>query len=212
MAAYVKCELAVWYDVKKTVQKDITEANRSRLKEGVEFGLLAQIYFGSATFFDDEGYCQVDILYRNENGKYDIVEVKSNSQIKEYHLHDVAFQYKIISQQLEIENVYILHVNHHYRRKKGRLSKKFFLLDNVTEKALELAKTINLGEISEQLNEEFPPNCKIGVQCEYGWDCGYKKHCISKLNQWGKSDFDSGIDLESKDKINRSWKDCVSEK
>lgn len=34
MAAYVKCELAVWYDVKKTVKKDITEANRSRLKEG----------------------------------------------------------------------------------------------------------------------------------------------------------------------------------
>ena len=214
--AYVKCELAAWYDVKKTVKKDITEANRSRLKEGAEFGLLAQNYFGpatvikfrrnkqammeetqialshgveniaEATFFDDEGYCQVDILHRNENGKYDIVEVKSNSQIKDYHIHDFAFQYKIISQQLEIENVYILHVNNHYRRKKGRLSKKFFLLDNVTEKAQELAKTINLVEISKRLSEEVPPNCKISTQCEYGWDCGYKKHCISKLNQWEK--------------------------
>ena len=99
---YLKCPKMLWYNT-HGYERVISENAQRTLDNGIEFGIMAQSYFGDhvvvergvskpmteqtreflengesniaeATFAAKGGYCQVDILHKNENGNYELLQ------------------------------------------------------------------------------------------------------------------------------------------
>lgn len=70
------------------------------------------------TFITDSLSCRSDILVKNDDGTWDIYEVKSSTEVKEDHLFDVAFQRTCIEQAgIRIARTFLVHINSSYVRR-----------------------------------------------------------------------------------------------
>ena len=119
--------------------------NKSVLDNGTKVGELARLYFGNcelvgfdanknemvdrtkklmetadniaeASFCYESLFCSIDILHRNDDG-WDLVEVKSSTEVSEIYLEDVAFQYYVLTMcEVPVKGVYILYIDNTYVR------------------------------------------------------------------------------------------------
>lgn len=62
-------------------------------------------------------FARADVLFPNQDGTYDIIEVKSDTKVKDEHIPDVSFQ-KYVFQKAgyNINKCYLLHINNDYVR------------------------------------------------------------------------------------------------
>jgi hypothetical protein len=68
--------------------------------------------------FEADGItCIFDVLELNEDGTYDLYEIKSSTSAKKEHEHDLAFQTIVLEKSgLNINNIFVIHVNNEYVR------------------------------------------------------------------------------------------------
>ena len=91
-----------------------------------------------ATFLEDKFYCKIDILRPSNNG-FDVFEVKSSSNSKPKHFEDLAFQKMVLEKKgLKVNSYNLILVNGDYKLKDELNLKKFFKVEDVTEKILKL--------------------------------------------------------------------------
>lgn len=87
----------------------------SRTKQVLDAGAKA-IFQGRLEV--DDMTCIFDVLTRNENGSYDLYEIKTSTSVKPEHEHDLAFQVQVLEKSgLTIESIYVIHVNNAYVRR-----------------------------------------------------------------------------------------------
>lgn len=104
-----------------------------------------------AGFQKDNLFARIDILNPTEDGKWDIIEVKSGSNIKDYNLDDVAFQrYVCESTGLKIDKCFILHLNKNFV-KQGRIDVDKLLFQEDVTKEVDLASKY----IGERISNMF---------------------------------------------------------
>lgn len=120
---------------------------------------------------------RVDILKNNFDGTWDIVEVKSTTELKEEHLDDVGFQlYVLRNAGVKVRNVYLSHINNEVR---------FPNLDDLfTDNDLTQAAEAHLPVVEEKvrhflriIQEPTPPAQQIGRQCANPYGCEFKDQC-----------------------------------
>ena len=70
-------------------------------------------YIYEATLGTETGeYCAVDILRNNDDGTWDIIEVKSTTRPHDYHIIDASFQRYVFTQcGVKIRNCFMLTLN-----------------------------------------------------------------------------------------------------
>jgi hypothetical protein len=86
-----------------------------------------------AAFQHDGLYCAVDILHKNGDG-WDIVEVKSSTELHDIYVEDMAFQYYLLTKcGMDIKNVFNMHLNRYYVRRGELDLKELFILEDCTE-------------------------------------------------------------------------------
>lgn len=87
-------------------------ARTARTQAAIDSG--ARVIFGAA--FEAAGaYCIVDVLERNDDG-WTLIEVKSASSVKEYHLPDVAVQVHVARRAgLSVTRAEVMHLNREHR-------------------------------------------------------------------------------------------------
>ncbi len=103
-----------------------------------------------AGFFFKNCFSRADILEPVEN-EWDIIEVKSGTDVKDIHIHDLSFQKFIYeSNGLKIRKCFILHLNNEYVRKGDLEIQKLFVKKDVT---FEVNKEIRF--IDERIEEMF---------------------------------------------------------
>ncbi len=79
-------------------------------------------------------YARADILVPSGKNEWDIVEVKSSTQVKEDYLEDVSFQkYCYESAGLKINKCFVLHINNQYIRQGKIEPKELFVKAEITE-------------------------------------------------------------------------------
>ncbi len=94
------------------------------IDEGVE-------YIYEATFVFENLLVMVDVLKVTPNG-VEIYEVKSSTKVKTINLHDVAFQYYVLSQEgYEIKKAFVVHIDSHYVREEVLEVDKLFSFTDV---------------------------------------------------------------------------------
>lgn len=139
-----------------------------------------------ATFMKNGLLCMVDILRvepgsaASEHPAVHIIEVKSSTEIKDYHLTDVSFQLWLLEEcGLDVKSVSLMYMNKEYVRNGELDVQELFVVEDVTEKARELAlgvpQTARMLEIIRDDPNE--PGISIGNHCDDPFTCGYKGWC-----------------------------------
>jgi hypothetical protein len=104
-----------------------------------------------AGFVYNGGFARVDILEPVGRDAWDIIEVKSSTEVKDVNLLDLAFQAFVYDGSgLNIRRCYLMHVDRDYVRRGPVDPRKFFKLADVTKDVSVLSR-----EIEPQLEDMF---------------------------------------------------------
>ena len=78
---------------------------------------------------DNGDYCAIDILRNNKDGTFDMIEVKSSTEPKDYHIVDLSFQYYVFSGKYKIRDCYVMTIDNTYvRHGDSQFLKSFFIV------------------------------------------------------------------------------------
>lgn len=136
-------------------------------------------------FVRDGFLAAVDVLELTTDGKYNIYEVKSTSDVdKKTHYHDLAFQVNLLEKfGIKIKKAFVIHLNSEYVRAGDIEINKLFTIADVTEEVEDLKESVEQEmrqALSYILQEEEPAG-----YC----DCVYKgrsNHCSTFNHSNGK--------------------------
>ena len=135
-----------------------------------------------ASFKVNNLYSRADIL-KPAGKKWDLIEVKSSTKLKEVNLHDISFQRYVYEKAgIKIRKCFLMHINNQYIRK-GKISpRKLFNIQDITKEVDEISKGIEdrIKSILKIISEE-KPNTKISKDCKKFYECGLKGNCHSFL-------------------------------
>lgn len=78
--------------------------------------------------------CIVDVIEKNGDGSYDLCEIKSSTEVKDDHIHDLAFQTLVLEGAgIRVGKITVVHVNRAYVRKGEIDISEFAMREDVTE-------------------------------------------------------------------------------
>jgi hypothetical protein len=140
--------------------------------------------FESAFTFDDVKI-RVDILHRNDDDSFSLIEVKSSTSLKEEHIPDIAIQlYVLNGSGLKIRQSIILHINSDYVFEGGDYDlDQLFILKDVTIQVTQYQTQIPLllKNIRQPLHKEEIPKIDVGPHCTKPYDCTFYDYCHRDL-------------------------------
>ena len=141
-----------------------------------------------AAFFYDDVRIRVDILQRVGDGRWNLIEVKSATSVKEVYLPDVAVQYRVLSGSgLEIGYAGILHLNSKYVHHGPKLElADLFSFSDLTEPILALQPELpsKLAEFKEMLAAQNPPQITPSRHCLNPYPCEFWDHCTAEMPEF----------------------------
>ena len=113
-----------------------------------------------------------DVLRKNEDGSYDIFEVKHSEKINSAIAWDLAVQYYVCKHKLHRINTFNVVT---------RVNETEFL---VVDKKEELEEKLDIVSAHikefEEILQGFEPNIPMGEQCENPYPCDFRKYCMMK--------------------------------
>ncbi len=125
-------------------------------------------------------YSRADILLPADKDRWDIIEVKSSTQVKEENIHDVAFQrYCFEKAGIEIRKCYVACIDNQYIRKGNIDPGGLFKKVEITAEAEEAGRVIEerLEEMLDIAGKKNPPEISIGRHCREPYACPLKDKC-----------------------------------
>jgi hypothetical protein len=139
-----------------------------------------------AGFSTNRGYARLDVLNPVRGGKWEIVEVKSGTSVKDPNWDDVAFQrYCCEGAGVTITRCHVVHIENTYVRRGDVDPSKLLIKEDVTETVRE--KTIGLeGRLAEMLRLiglRTCPRVDIGPHCDSMYGCPLKEACWKHVNE-----------------------------
>jgi len=139
-----------------------------------------------AAFIYEDIRIRTDILHRNANGAFDLVEVKSSASVKEEHLPDLAIQlYVLEGCGVPVRKALLLHINKGYVYQGGNYDfQELFTPADVTERVQRhVTETLPdaLAEMRRTLISPTSPLNAIGPQCTRPYTCPFYSHCHQYL-------------------------------
>jgi hypothetical protein len=143
-------------------------------------GTLSRKPLFEAAFKYKNAYARVDILNPVGKTKWDIIEVKSSTQVKDVNLHDLALQWYVYSGSgLSLNKCYLMHINNQYVRKGEIDPKKLFVQEDVSDQVLEYLPQVEdkLEEMFEVIKKKSFPRIPIGPHCSDPYECPLTEKC-----------------------------------
>ena len=125
-------------------------------------------------------FARFDILNPAGEDEWDLVEVKSSTEVKEVNYNDVSIQYYICAGAgLKIRKCVVYYINNQYVRKGEIDPKQLFASSDVTAEALAGQADVprNLAEIRAVIGQKAQPDIPIGPWCDDPYECILKDHC-----------------------------------
>jgi len=139
---------------------------------------------GPVTLFEatvqvDGVLIRADVLIRNDEGRYRLIEVKASTSVKEYHLNDCAIQLWVLEQLgLDIERVELAHINNQFVYGGDGNYDGLFVFADVTGEARTLQSSVPrlIVEMRDVLSGP-EPEIGMGQQCTKPFECPFIDHC-----------------------------------
>ena len=160
-----------YYEIEKTIE----ESQRA-------LALRKPIF--EAGFRYKDAFSRPDILNPVGNDAWDIIEVKSSTEVKDVNLNDLAVQWYIYEGSgLRIHSCSICHINNKYVRMGEIEPRKLFAIEDVTAKVKILLPDVenDLKQMQKTISLLKCPEIKIGPHCDVPYECPLKEKCWAFL-------------------------------
>lgn len=225
----VQCPKMLWMGKNMPEVFDDSVVNQAVLDRGNEVGDLAMGLFGEfveipfgnlgemikktdeliasgtpviteASFAFGGLFCSVDILLNRGGGHVSFIEVKSSTHLTDIYLHDVAYQYYVLTGLgYTVEKVSLAHINSGYVRHGALDLWQLFTTEDLTEIAREKQPEVaeRVAFLTQYMANADEPECPIGGQCFSPYECGYFGYCGRDLPRPNIFDV-GGIQLRTK--------------
>ncbi len=153
--------------------------------ELVNCPLDSRVPIFEASFLVDGRYCRVDVLVPADDGtpRWDLVEVKSSTRVRDVNVNDVAFQCDALTRAgIELRHLYLMHVNTAYVRGEEFDAHEYFHLENITERAEAVLPYVPAA-VDRMLDIVTgpDPDIPIGARCKSPYTCPLMPHCWAVL-------------------------------
>lgn len=208
----IQCKKMLWLEDNKPNEK-CEVSNDSILENGTFVGTIAKDLYGEhidihfdfnkekmivdtrealkqdtvvvteASFQYEDNFCSIDIL-RKVGNEFEIIEVKSSTDLNGIYLEDVSYQYYVMkSLGYNVIKVSIAYINNKYVRHGELDIQQLFKIEDVTDYAIINYDKIreNILEINHYMQRIEEPNETIGIQCFKPYDCPYFQYCTKHL-------------------------------
>jgi len=178
-----------------------------------------------AGFMFDRLYSRADILQPIKKDTFDLIEVKSSTEVKDENIDDVTFQkYCYEKSGIKIRKCFLMYVNNEYIKKGDIKPQDFFKKEDITLNVNERIEWIDekIKEMFKVIDSKDIPNTKINLCCKDPYECPLLDDCWSFLPEpnifnlyYGKKKvlfelFESGVkvvsDIPSDFKLNDKQK------
>ena len=167
---------------------DCSPKSPSQYQKMIEF-TAAQIETGTNVLYEalfqfNKTLVIIDILVKDELGKYHAYEVKSSLKLSETYYEDASLQYFVIKNSLpDLESISLIYLNQDYVLEDTIEIAELFKIENITNSAKDRWNAIE-NKINAQLlaleNEEIP-NLSIGQHCFLPYDCEFIGYCWQNI-------------------------------
>ena len=138
-----------------------------------------------AGFIFDGVRIRVDILERLDDGKWNLIEVKSSTSVKDIHLPDVAVQYHVLKGKgLDIDRVILMHLNNQYVYDGYNIElEQLFCHSDMSKKAMIYKNQVPalLGNFYDMLARPEQPKIKPGRHCKNPYECEFWEYCTKDM-------------------------------
>ncbi|WP_332445697.1 DUF2779 domain-containing protein [Dehalococcoides mccartyi] len=137
-----------------------------------------------AGFSNNRLYCRVDILNSVGEDEWDIIEVKSTNEVKDEHLHDVAFQRHCCQLAgLKIKSCHVMHLNRDYSKQGEINPNQLFVTEDVTDRLSEYTSGLEerIANMLEVISSGNCPEVNIGQHCNAPYSCLLQEECWALL-------------------------------
>jgi hypothetical protein len=127
-----------------------------------------------AAFSYGNGFARTDILEPVGDGVWDLIEVKSSTEVKPVHVDDLALQkYVVEGSGLRVRKCILMHINTEYVRRGEIEVGKLFTLADVSDDVASLSPCVgpNLAEFVRIIKQKQMPDIAIGPQCDDPYAC-----------------------------------------
>lgn len=147
----------------------------------------ATVIYEAAALSPDGAYARADILIRTPTGAWNLIEVKSSTSVKDYHLDDASVQYHIFTQAgYTIDQCVILHISNDYIRNGALDLGALFTQADITDlvHAQQTAIPSLIGSLGKLVSGNEEPQIAIGPHCSAPFDCNYQEHCWKDVPEY----------------------------
>ena len=134
-------------------------------------------------FLVDRLYSRADVLEPTKDEEWDIIEVKSSTEVKDVNIQDVAFQKYVYEKAgLKIRKCFLLHINNQYVRQEQVNPSELFTKQDISTEVAEEIKLVP-ERVREMLKiiDSKEPVIKISDSCNKPYECSMKKECWAFL-------------------------------
>lgn len=163
--------------------------------------LKERIPLFEAGFMAEKLFSRIDILNPIGKDEWDIIEVKSSTEVKDEHYHDVSFQKHCCEKAgLKIKNCFLMHINNEYVKHGAIDPKSILTQERITDEVKEAEKGIQerIKLMFSIINSKDSPKQGISKQCNEPYECPLKDQCwkflpdnnIFHLYRAGKKSFE----------------------
>ena len=159
------------------------------------------IFEATAVHKETGDYARIDILRKvGRSDRWDLIEVKSSTRVKDYHRDDLAFQYYVFSGAgFNIRKCCMMVVDNSYERNGPVDPKKLLSLEDITQDVLERQAAIPQirTTLAKTLKAADEPEMSIGTRCSTPHECEFKGYCWSHVPDY------SAYDVYRSDKVDQ---------
>lgn len=152
---------------------------RKHAEQSLKATSLRKPIFEAGLIYENT-YALADILNPVDGDKWDLIEVKSSTEVKEENYYDVAFQkYVYESAGLKIRKCYLLHINNQYIRHGDINPKELFSKADITEQVEGLKSLVpqRVEGMLKVISQKDVPDIKIGPYCSAPYECALQEIC-----------------------------------
>jgi hypothetical protein len=182
------------YEIEKAI-----ESTQKQISSGSE------VLFEATACSEDGAYARIDILKKvrgsgsGMEATWDLIEVKSSTEVKDYQILDSALQrYAFEGAGYKIRKSILMHINNKYERSGELNLKEFFTKADITKEVLEIQSEVkeDLPRLIKIIHQKKEPEIEIGEQCKKPFECEFKYHCWKEIPKPSVYDLFSGKKLE----------------
>ena len=149
------------------------ETRVPRTRAAIDAG--ASVIF-EACFEADGAFCAVDVLERHGD-EWTLIEVKSASEVKDYHIPEVAFQLHVLRRAgVNVTRAELMHLNKEFRFPGEGVP--LFVRADVTELVAPMLAEVpvKIAELIEALKGNLA-QYDVGEHCWFHGECAFFKRC-----------------------------------